>query len=149
MEKRVVYNLIKTQRSLKKKMLEKVQTLDKAEMFIHSSLASVRTRSQSLRDGSVRTWFWAQRRGPQPQEPVCPWVQWNSKRHLTHTRTHVHSLTHSALTTHGSTSKNLLARILNENADGLRRMRHIHVTLTWAAESRWRSWGSASSTSRF
>lgn len=38
------------------------------------------SRSQSLGDGPVSPRFWAQRWCPQPQKPLCPRVQWNSKR---------------------------------------------------------------------
>lgn len=37
------------------------------------------SRSQSLWDGPVRSRLGAQRWRPQPEEPLRPWVQWNSK----------------------------------------------------------------------
>ena len=45
------------------------------------SLSLPRTRSQSLRDGPVSSWFWTQWRHSQPQKPLSPRAQRNSKRH--------------------------------------------------------------------
>lgn len=44
-------------------------------------LSLPRTRSQSLRDGPVSSWFWTQWRRSQPQKPLGPRAQRNSKRH--------------------------------------------------------------------
>lgn len=58
------------------------------------SLSLPRTRSQSLRDGPVSARFWTQWGRSQPQKPLGPRAQRNSKRHqpVTFSSTHLTSV---------------------------------------------------------